>query len=176
MHASANYLSIFAVFSFPRTFDTGFLPVNRLGRIIATSCYTGYSPVAPGTVGSFLGLLIWIPLRQVSGWPFLIGTLIVFFIGVWAAGRVEKVEGHDAGIINIDEVVGMWVTLLFFPGLSPAWALAGFVLFRFMDVIKPFPANRSQDLPGGWGIMMDDFLAGIYAHGLLRLLVFLLNR
>jgi phosphatidylglycerophosphatase A len=70
----------------------------------------------------------------------------------------------------------MWVTLLFFPGLSPVWALAGFFLFRLMDVIKPFPANRSQNLPGGWGVMMDDLLAGIYAHGLLRLLVFLINR
>ncbi len=87
----------------------------------------------------------------------------LFFVGVWAAGVAEKAYGHDAGKINIDEVVGMLCAVLFLP--QTTWTLlAAFFLFRLFDVLKPFPANRSQALPRGWGVMADDVIAGVYAN------------
>ena len=123
-----------------------------------------------------MGVLFWIPVKQYSGWPLLAVAVILYFIGVWAAGETEKREGHDARMINIDEVVGMWVTLLFFQDLPVVWVLAGFFLFRLMDVLKPFPVNLSQNLKAGWGVMTDDVLAGLYAHGLLRLIFYFVTR
>ncbi|RKY51485.1 MAG: phosphatidylglycerophosphatase A [Candidatus Neomarinimicrobiota bacterium] len=146
--------------------------VDRLSYFIATSFYTGYFPIAPGTVGSGLALIIFYVFPELRGLYLFLLTGLVFFIGVWAATEVEKTDGHDASIINIDEVVGMWVSLLFLPaGISGIWWWVGaFFVFRAFDVVKPFPVGWSQKLPGGWGVMVDDVLAGIYTNLLLRLL------
>jgi len=151
--------------------------MNRLFRLIATGFYTGYCPVAPGTVGSVLAwIILWVfPELREGALFILIGVL--FFIGVWASGQVEKTEGHDASCINVDEMVGMWVSLLYMPrGISFLWWVLAFFLFRIFDVFKPFPIGRSQKLPGGWGVMMDDVLAGLYANLALRLFILLLMR
>ncbi len=101
----------------------------------------------------------------------LAAALIFFFVGVIAAGEVEKTDGHDASIINVDEIVGMWLALLFLPaGLSFVWTIGSFFFFRGFDIWKPFPINHSQKLPGGWGVMMDDLLAGMYTNLMLRLI------
>jgi phosphatidylglycerophosphatase A len=82
---------------------------------------------------------------------------------VWAASQAEKYFGRtDPGQVVIDEVVGQMITLLLWPGATWKWLLAGFVLFRFFDVVKPFPARRLEHAPSGWGIMLDDVAAGIY--------------
>jgi phosphatidylglycerophosphatase A len=118
--------------------------------------------VAPGTAGSAVALLIlWlVPFSRIG--------LVVFFVavtlvGTWAAHVVEAAAGKkDPGIIVIDEVAGMALSVLLLP-LTPRVLLAGFVLFRIFDVVKPFPANRLQALPGGIGVMIDDLVAGLYA-------------
>lgn len=145
--------------------------MNQLAVLVATAGYTGYFPVAPGTVGSAVGLVIFGALRLwAPWWSEGVAVLVSLLAGVWSATVVERVlQRTDPGPVVIDEVLGMLVTLLFLP-VSLAGAIVGFVLFRVFDVIKPFPANRAEKLPGGWGIMLDDAIAGVYAHVALRLL------
>jgi phosphatidylglycerophosphatase A len=142
--------------------------LDSLSRFVATGLGSGYSPVAPGTAGSIVGLLLFLPLARV-GWPWqLAATAAVALVGALAAGRVARAVGRkDPGLVVVDEVAGQWVTFLALP-FTPVIALAGFLLFRLMDIVKPWPARDLERLPGGWGIMADDVAAGIYAHLLLR--------
>ena len=133
-----------------------------MALVVATACGAGYSPWAPGTAGSALALLIvWVV-------PFSRAGLLVFFVavtlaGTWAAHRAERRLGvKDPGVIVIDEVAGMTLSILPFP-LTPPVLIAGFVLFRLFDIIKPFPAGASQRATGGIGVMVDDLIAGLYA-------------
>ena len=144
-------------------------PRRGLAVWIATSAGAGYFPIAPGTAGSAVGVLIVAGLErlplQVAWQMALIGIIAagLFAAGVWAAGEAEKFFGRiDPGQVVIDEVVGQMVTLLARPRASWMWLLAGFLLFRAFDIIKPFPARRAERLRGGWGIMVDDGIAGIY--------------
>jgi phosphatidylglycerophosphatase A len=139
--------------------------------LLATGFGAGFSPIAPGTAGSAVGVLLFWPLAGRPLWMVGAAAVAVFLLGVAGATRVERHEGReDPGLVVVDEVVGMWVSLLALP-FSWQTALAGFVLFRVMDVVKPFPARRLEDLPGGWGIMADDVMAGIYANLVLQALV-----
>jgi phosphatidylglycerophosphatase A len=149
--------------------------VTRLAVFLATAGYSGYFPIAPGTVGSAVGLLLYAALRWVQS-PVqpvseVLLILALFAAGVWAGTVAERYFGGiDPGPIVLDEVVGMLMTLAFIPvGLSGA--LTGFVLFRVFDVIKPFPARRFEALHGGLGVMADDAMAAIYANVSLRLLM-----
>jgi phosphatidylglycerophosphatase A len=95
-------------------------------------------------------------------------TVAAYFAGVAASTRLAQRMGRkDPGAAVVDEVVGMWLSLLFLP-FTPATAVAGFLLFRALDVFKPWPARQFESLPGGWGIMTDDVMAGIYANLLLQ--------
>lgn len=150
--------------------------MKRLSRFIATGFYTGYSPFAPGTVGSALALFIFWIVPGLEGTALSGLIVIVFFIGVWTATQVEKTDGHDASIINVDEMVGMWISLLYMPaGMSWHWWIGAFFVFRGFDILKPFPVGRSQKLPAGWGVMADDVLAGIYTNLSLRILFILIS-
>jgi phosphatidylglycerophosphatase A len=145
--------------------------VYKISRFLATGFYSGYAPIAPGTAGSGVAWLIFILIPGLRDTPLLLLSAVVFFVGVKVATDVEKTDGHDASVIVIDEMVGMWISLLFLPAfLSWHWRVAAFFLFRLFDIIKPFPAGRSQKLPAGWGIMMDDVLAGLYTNLSIRLL------
>jgi phosphatidylglycerophosphatase A len=149
--------------------------VTRLAVFIATAGYCGYFPIAPGTVGSAAGLVVYL-LVWWARWPPLEVALIAltFAAGTWAATHAERFFGGiDPGPVVIDEVLGMLVTLAFIPA---GWSavLAGFVLFRVFDVIKPYPANRLEKFHGGFGIMADDAMAGVYANLSLRALMWLL--
>ncbi|MCD6335627.1 MAG: phosphatidylglycerophosphatase A [Candidatus Latescibacteria bacterium] len=142
---------------------------TRLFFWIASGGGVGVAPVAPGTAGSLLGLLVYVLLPE---WPPMVWvgiTLILFLIGVRAATSAEFLWSHDAGRIVIDEIVGMWVALLFLPR-TVRIALLGFFIFRLFDIVKPFPADRSQRLKAGWGVMVDDLIAGIYTNFTLQLL------
>lgn len=141
--------------------------MDVLITVIATGCYTGYSPVAPGTAGSLLALLVCWALAPVTTLPYLGLILGTIPVGFWTAGRAERRFGHDGQQIVIDEVIGMFVTMAFLPRTLLSFGL-GFVLFRAMDIIKPFPAYQSQRLPGGFGIVMDDVIAAVYANLLVR--------
>ena len=143
--------------------------MRRLGLLIATFGYIGFAPVAPGTVGSAAGVAVFYLIRGIeSAWvqPLLIAVL--FAAGVWAASIAERaLGGVDPGPVVIDEVVGMLITTLFLPLTWTGW-LVGFLVFRVCDVIKPFPAGRAERLPGGFGVMCDDVLAGVWGYIIMR--------
>jgi phosphatidylglycerophosphatase A len=146
--------------------------VRALGLFIGTFGYVGFFPIAPGTAGSLAALALFAFVRWVGLPAFELGMIVaVFVVGVWAAGQTElALEQKDPGPIVIDEVLGMLVTLALLP-LSMAGVVAGFVLFRFYDVVKPYPAARLEHLHGGMGVMLDDAVAGVYAYVTLRLLM-----
>ncbi len=149
--------------------------MTRLAVFIATAGYCGYFPIAPGTVGSAAGLVVYL-LVWWSGSPLVEAALIaaVFAAGVWAGTTAERFFGGiDPGPVVIDEVLGMLVTLAFIP-VGWSAALAGFVLFRLFDVFKPWPARSLERLHGGLGVMADDAMAAIYSNLALRFLMWLL--
>jgi phosphatidylglycerophosphatase A len=131
-------------------------------------------PVMPGTAGAFLALIVYFLLPGFRGVWLMAAAGLTFFIGVYVSGREEDEGGKDPSFVVIDEIDGMWLTLAGLPpGLHWLWPAAGFVLFRIFDVLKPFPVNRSQALPGGWGIMIDDILAALYSIICLRIALIL---
>lgn len=149
--------------------------MTRFAVFVATAGYCGYFPFAPGTVGSAAGLVVY-ALVWWSGSPLVEVGLIagLFALGVWAGTIAERYFGGvDPGPIVIDEVVGMLITLAFIP-VGWSAALAGFILFRIFDVIKPYPAGRFEALHGGLGVMADDAMAAVYANLTLRLTLWLL--
>ena len=149
--------------------------MTRLAVFLATVGYVGYFPIAPGTVGSAAGLLFYAFVWWTGSTIVEAGLIAgLFAAGVWAGTTAERYFGGvDPGPIVLDEVVGMLITLAFIPGLGWSGALAGFVIFRIFDVIKPFPAGRLEQLHGGLGVMADDAMAAIYANLGLRLLLWL---
>jgi phosphatidylglycerophosphatase A len=143
--------------------------VTRVAVLISTVGYVGYVPFAPGTFGSAAGLVVYAAIAW-TGSPFVevAAILAVFTVGVWAGTIAERYFGGvDPGPVVIDEVLGMLVTLAFLP-IGWSGAVAGFILFRVFDVIKPFPAGRLERLHGGLGVMADDAMAAVYANIALR--------
>jgi len=139
---------------------------------VATWFGCGLMRPAPGTWGTIGALPFAILLKVAGGWPLLLAALVlVTLAGYWAAGQYEKDSNtHDSGIIVIDEVAGVWLTLLFVP-LTPLTILAGFLLFRFFDILKPWPVSWCDKKVGGaLGVMADDIAAGIYAAIVLGIL------
>lgn len=137
----------------------------------------GYSPIAPGTAGAIVACFsLWFfekfNLISTTSSPFLFISLIVIttILGIIASNQLEKELGKDASIIVIDEVIGMWVTMLFIP-FTWLTILIGFILFRFFDIVKPFGIKKMENLNGGLGVMADDLLAGVYANILLLIIV-----
>jgi phosphatidylglycerophosphatase A len=131
--------------------------------------YTGFFPFAPASFASMIWLLVWLFLpggHWMTHWAVIAGLIPV---AVLISGIMEQYYGEDASCIVIDEVVGMQITLLFSPVTFRA-GLIGYVLFRIFDIAKPFPAGRSQRLPGGVGVVVDDILAGLYALAVMVLL------
>jgi phosphatidylglycerophosphatase A len=141
--------------------------MTRLAVIIASVGGAGYFPFAPGTVGSAIGLVVYFLTRDlgpISQTAILVGISVV---GVWASSLAARHFGReDPGYVVIDEVAGQLMTL-FLLDVGLAGALAGFVIFRVLDIIKPWPAGRFESLPGGLGIMADDLMAGVYGWLLL---------
>jgi phosphatidylglycerophosphatase A len=157
-------------------------------NLIATGLFSGYSPWASGTAGTAVGLLLYAVIPGMDN-PLILGvaTLVAFFAGVWSSAVVANIVGNrltrsaelakatfqgggneehktaDPSIVVIDEIVGMWITLLFLPKTIPVMVM-GFFAFRAMDIIKPQPAKYLERIPNGWGIMLDDVMAGVYAN------------
>lgn len=163
--------------------------VPFLSRLLATGLFTGYLPWASGTVGTLLGVAVYLIPGVASSTILLPLTIAGFFAGVSTSWRVATVVGHrltktaemakdrfqhgeaehpDPSIVVIDEVVGMWVSLLFLPPTLPAIVVA-FIAFRAFDILKPPPAAQLEKIPGGWGIMLDDVVAGVYSNIATRL-------
>lgn len=139
---------------------------------IATGCYSGYLPKAPGTWGSLVGLALFFVLQMLSLPVYLAAVAAIFLIGIFAAGEAEKImDNRDPGIVVIDEIVGMLITMIAVPA-TPLAMVSGFILFRIFDILKPFPIRLvDQRFHGGLGIMLDDVLAGIYSLIVLHLVI-----
>lgn len=140
---------------------------NLFHIIIASGFGTGFSPFAPGTAGAALATVIWIALSLfVSPLPLLLITiaLIIIFtaLGVWSSNVLEPSWGKDPSRIVVDEMVGVWITLLAADAGNIYHALIAFALFRLFDIWKPLGIRKMESLKGGWGVMMDDVLAGVY--------------
>jgi phosphatidylglycerophosphatase A len=146
-------------------------------QAVASGLGLGLLPGAPGTwgaagaIGALWALHRWYPVHFPGEpgtlWPFALVLLGLFFLGTTAARAVERHWGEDASRVVVDEWFGQWVALAGLP-FSPAVALAGFVLFRVLDIAKPLYIRRMEKLGGGLGVMMDDLLAGVYANLLLQ--------
>jgi phosphatidylglycerophosphatase A len=165
------------------TVKTGTAAEKRTPAVwIATVAGAGYFPVAPGTIGSAVAVVL---VAALDAMPFpdawrvallVVAAGLVFILGVWAAGQSEKFFGTtDPGQVVIDEVAGQMITFLLSTHASWKFLLAGFGLFRLFDITKPFPAGRAERLPGGWGIMVDDIIAGAYALGAIALIGYIIR-
>jgi len=143
--------------------------VKRRIKAVTSFFYMGHSPFAPGTVGSLGGLIVYFLIKNNA---LLYGFVLIFLfaLGILFAGEAEKIyKKKDEPRIVIDEVCGMLLTLFFVP-VSVYSVVLGFLLFRVMDIMKPFPAKRIEKLAGSVGIMFDDVVAGIYANLILQVI------
>jgi phosphatidylglycerophosphatase A len=141
---------------------------------LATSGGVGYIPFAPGTFGSLAGLLLWWLLPGTI--PVQLTVIVsLFILGSWSGSVAERhFASTDPGPVVIDEVLGMLVTLFLNP-VGWMGALLGFLLFRASDIVKPYPANKLEQLHGGIGVMADDLMAAIYANLALRAMLAVAN-
>lgn len=144
---------------------------------LASGFGAGFAPIAPGTAGSLVALLPYLALRQLDTAWFWLALLLAFALGVYASERVCRMLGvEDPGVIVVDEWLGQWITLGLMEaglrmvpehiGVQPLWLvlLAGFIAFRVCDILKPWPASLAdRSLHGGFGAMLDDAIAGIWA-------------
>jgi phosphatidylglycerophosphatase A len=149
--------------------------LTRLAVLVCTFGYIGYFPVAPGTAGSVAGLVLYGLLRWLQAPPAVETAVIalLFGIGVWSGTHAERYFGStDPGPGVIDEVVGMLITLFMLPA---TWGIviAGFFVFRVLDVVKPFPARRFESFHGGMGMMADDVMSALYANVAIRILLWI---
>jgi phosphatidylglycerophosphatase A len=142
-------------------------PLKTLAVVVGTGLYSGYFPFYSGTAGSAAGLVLYLILVWTgaigtglyAGWA--IALAAIFAAGVPAAGACERLFGEDSKRIVVDEVWGMLISMVLLPP-TWYWILPAFVLFRFFDVVKPFPARRAERVGGGLGVMLDDGVAGLY--------------
>lgn len=143
-------------------------PQVILIKAAATGLGLGYSPIAPGTAGSLLGLLIL--FLRLPAYSWIIISVSLFFLGILVSTQAEKLfSKKDSRQIVIDEIAGCIIFLLLVPHIK--WCIiGGFILYRVFDIIKPFPAYISQSLPAGWGIMTDDLIAALYTAAVINII------
>ena len=143
--------------------------MKRIAVVMATAGGAGYSPFAPGTAGSVVGVMLYF---LTASWPLLWQAALiaaVSLVGIWAGGVAAQHFGRkDPGQVVIDEVAGQLVTF-FATGISYHGLIPGFLIFRLLDIVKPWPARQFESLPGGTGIMADDLMVGVYGNLLLRI-------
>lgn len=134
-------------------------------QAVVSGLFTGLAPLAPGTAGSAVACLLYF-VPGCHYWPILLGmSVVAFAAGIPLASQAEKFLGNDPGFVTLDEFAGQWLALasplVFY---NPWWALLCFLLFRFFDIVKIYPASRFDRTPGGVGVMADDMVAGLYAN------------
>ncbi len=153
----------------------------RFSKLIASGVGTGYAPLAPGTAGSLLGIIVLYMLNfvlykiDVQQPLVLVLNLIVIvgflFLGVYAIKNVHKEWAHDASKIVIDEIVGVWIAAYAVP-FHWKYFLSAFILFRFFDIYKPMFIRKIDRMKGDWSVMVDDVVAGVYAAIVLQLIMY----
>jgi phosphatidylglycerophosphatase A len=148
--------------------------MGKFHRLVTSCLGIGYTPKGGGTVAAIACCLCWYFARagrdQYGYGPVLV-TILILILGVWSANKMEPEWGEDSPKIVVDEVAGMCLTLLFIPVRWP-YVICGLILFRFFDIAKPLYIRKMESFPGGWGVMMDDVLAGIYSNIILQVIVF----
>lgn len=150
------------------------MKISFIEKLIGSGLFTGYIPVAQGTFASFAALIIYlIPGFDTPSILIFLITLSIL-IGVPIADKFEYRYGQDPQQCTIDEFVGMWITLLFMP--KKTWWLAlAFITWRIMDIVKPFPLKQLEKIKNGWGVMLDDILAGVYSFVVVQLIIYFFN-
>lgn len=144
--------------------------INLFEKIIGSGFFTGYIPIASGTFGSLAALIIYFIPGFEEPHIIIPLTIILFGFGVYISDKFEKVYGEDPSECTVDEVVGTWIALMFLPK-TLGIAFTSFFIWRILDIIKPFPARKSEELKGGWGIMMDDVISGFYTLIIMHILI-----
>ncbi|MEA1927311.1 MAG: phosphatidylglycerophosphatase A [Candidatus Auribacterota bacterium] len=157
---------------------------SRLVKCLASFFFLGYLPLAPGTAGAAGGVGLYLLIREgfpgflpeaggKLGWVYAVFLVLFFLVGVYVSTRGEREwRQKDPSRIVIDEVFSIFITFLFLP-ITPLTLLIGFFFNRVFDIIKPFPIHLLEKAPGGWGVMLDDLMAGIYSNLALRVVVLL---
>ncbi|MDI7261847.1 MAG: phosphatidylglycerophosphatase A [Thermodesulfobacteriota bacterium] len=144
--------------------------MNYFILILATGFGAGYSPIAPGTLGTLLAIPIYYFLSEMSSPLYELTLITFFFLSSWISGRAQQYFGKkDDQRIVIDEMMGFFITVLWVTK-TPLLILVGFILFRFFDILKPFPIRRFEKVRGGFGVVLDDVLAGIYSNIILQII------
>ena len=153
----------------------------RLHKLIASGLGTGYAPIAPGTAGSMLGIIIFYffnfalnKLEFQQQFIFvlnLVAIISLLLLGVYSIKKVHQIWIHDAPQIVVDEVVGVWIAIFAIP-FAWQYYISALVLFRFFDILKPLYIRRLDNLKSNWSVMLDDVLAGVYANIVLQAIVF----
>jgi len=145
--------------------------MNHFFLFLATGFGAGYSPIAPGTAGTLIAIPVYFFLSAIPSPIYEITIAAFFFLSVWVSKNAEVFfKRKDDGRIVIDEIMGFFVTMLWVPKTA-RFIVIGFFLFRFFDILKPFPIRRlEKKIKGGFGVVLDDVLAGIYANIILRLI------
>ncbi|MCS7257938.1 MAG: phosphatidylglycerophosphatase A [candidate division WOR-3 bacterium] len=143
-----------------------------LSKLIATTLFSGYIPLAPGTWGSILALPLVFFLNKKSWYTYFIVLVLLFSIGFWCADRLTKHwQKKDDARINIDEFIGVLITFFLLPRINFLILVIGFILFRFFDIVKPLHIRAAENIKNNFGIMLDDIIAGIYSNLLLQFFV-----
>jgi phosphatidylglycerophosphatase A len=146
--------------------------INLFEKIVGSGFFTGYIPVASGTFGSLAALIIYFIPGFENLWIILASIVILFFYGVYVSTQFEKIYGKDPAECTVDEIVGTWIALIALPK-TILISLTSFLIWRLLDIIKPFPARSSENLSAGWGIMMDDVISGAYTLIIVHFIVYL---
>ncbi len=147
---------------------------SLVAKAVGSVLGVGYLPFASGTFGSLVAALAYLFIPALTQLQWLLPLIVASsLLGVWAGGVMEEAYGEDPSAAVIDELAGQWVALVALPA-SPLAVLLSFLLFRLYDIWKPGLVDRAQSLPGGWGIMTDDLLAGLLANFSVRLLLLVL--
>jgi len=151
--------------------------MKLLHKLNASVLGAGYTPFAPGTMGALVGIIILFlikwqqPNLQYFTWGLLLAIIIFTLFGVWSTNEMETEWGKDPSKVVVDELIGVWVAVLWIP-TETQWLILGFILFRFFDIAKPLGIRQLEKIKGGWGVMLDDVGAGIYANIVLQVIVY----
>jgi phosphatidylglycerophosphatase A len=153
------------------------IKVNFFNQIVSSGLFTGYAPIASGTFGSLFAALFFFIPGFINLYILIPAIALFFLLGIFTSQQMVKRYGDDPSVVVIDEIVGMWITMLisgfFYNGLIVL--VIGFFMFRFFDIVKLFPASYFDKLKNGFGIMLDDVIAGIYGGIATVLAIILIN-
>jgi len=151
------------------------MKLNFVEKLIGSGFYSGFIPFAPGTFGSLVALLFYLIPGFENPTVLLFVISLFTVLGVLIGNKFELVYGKDPKQCTIDEMVGLWISLIFIP--KKIWFIViAFVIWRVLDIIKPFPANVAEKINGGMGIMLDDIIAAIYTLAIIHIIIYLFFR